>query len=64
MCDRSNILSALTLALTLTSVHAAEPKVAVFDFEFADTSLEGSTNGPRADEQCALHGSAMNWDAV
>jgi hypothetical protein len=54
MCDRTKILIALTLALTLTSVHAAEPKVAVFDFEFADTSLEGATNDPRADEQLRL----------
>jgi hypothetical protein len=54
MCDRSKVLAALALALTLTSVHAAEPKVAVFDFEFADTSLEGATNGPRPDEQMSL----------
>jgi hypothetical protein len=54
MCDRSIGLIALMLALALTSAHAAEPKVAVFDFEFADTSLEGATNGPRADEQARL----------
>lgn len=32
---------------------AAKP-VAVFDFELIDTSLEGSMNGPRADEQRRL----------
>ena len=57
MPDRSKSPIALIIALTgltLTSAHAAEPKVAVFDFEFADTSLEGATNGPRADEQARL----------
>jgi hypothetical protein len=44
----------LMLALTLASAGAAEPKVAVFDFEFDDTSLEGATNGPRADEHARL----------
>jgi hypothetical protein len=48
MCDRSIGLMALMLALALTSARAAEPKVAVFDFGLADTSLEGATNGPRA----------------
>ena len=33
---------------------AAPHTVAVFDFELIDTSLEGSTNGPRADEQARL----------
>ncbi len=33
---------------------AAEPKVAVFDFELVDTSLEGATYGPRADQQARL----------
>jgi Protein of unknown function (DUF2380) len=54
MGNRSKCLIALLLALALTSAHAAEPKVAVFDFEFANTSLEGATNGPRADEQARL----------
>jgi hypothetical protein len=39
---------------TSARVRAAEPKVAVFDFEFDDTSLEGATNGPRADERLRL----------
>lgn len=54
MCDRSTSLAAVLLALTLTAAQAAGPKVAVFDFEFIDTSLEGATNGPRADEQIRL----------
>jgi hypothetical protein len=33
---------------------AAEPKVAVFDFELVDTSLEGATYGPRPDQQMRL----------
>ena len=33
---------------------AASQRVAVFDFELIDTSLEGSTNGPRPDETARL----------
>ena len=33
---------------------ATEPKVAVFDFELVDTSLEGATYGPRSDQQIRL----------
>jgi hypothetical protein len=29
-------------------------RVAIFDFELVDTSLEGATNGPRADETARL----------
>lgn len=47
-------LIALALACTVTTVHGAEPKVAVFDFEFVDTSIEGATNGPRGDEGARL----------
>ena len=46
-------LAALALVLALGPA-AAAPKAAVFDFELADTSLEGATNGPRADEQARL----------
>ena len=46
-------LIALALASTVTAVHA-EPKVAVFDLEFVDTSIEGATNGPRSDEGARL----------
>ena len=47
-------LMALALASTVTTAHATEPKVAVFDFEFVDTSIEGATNGPRSDEAARL----------
>ncbi len=42
------------VALTVASAAAAEPKVAVFDFELVDTSLEGATYGPRPDQQARL----------
>lgn len=48
------IATAAPLAMLLASAHGAEPKVAVFDFELVDTSLEGATNGPRADQQARL----------
>ena len=51
----------LSLAVTLTllmspatSAHADPPKAAIFDFELVDTSLQGETNGPQADEQARL----------
>ena len=37
---------------------AAPTRVAVFEFELIDTSLEGAVNGPRADEQRRLSGLA------
>jgi hypothetical protein len=49
------IATAAPLAmLLLASAHAAVPQVAVFDFELVDTSLEGATYGPRADQQARL----------
>jgi len=54
MRGRWKLIIALALALASTGARASEPKVAVFDFEFVDTSLEGATNGPRADEQARL----------
>ena len=48
------IATAAPLAMLLASAHAAKPKVAVFDFELVDTSLEGATYGPRADQQARL----------
>jgi hypothetical protein len=44
---------AFTLLMLLLSAPArADPaRLAVFDFEMIDTSLEGEVNGPRADEQ-------------
>jgi hypothetical protein len=44
-------LSVILLALTLAvPARADPPKLAVFDFEFLDTSLQGELNGPRRDE--------------
>ena len=43
------------LALTpVTVTQAAVRPIAVFNFELVDTSLEGATNGPRADEAARL----------
>src|SRR5260370_37942383 len=36
------------------SAQARGLRVAIFDFELIDTSLEGATNGPRADETARL----------
>lgn len=38
------------LLMTVTAAHCAEPKIAVFDFELLDTSLDGELKGPRDDE--------------
>jgi Protein of unknown function (DUF2380) len=48
---------ALAIAIVLMAtapVRADPPKVAVFDFELLDTSLQGETDGPRADESDRL----------
>ena len=43
------------MLLSLCAPAPAEPmKVAVFEFELIDTSLDGAMNGPRADEQRRL----------
>jgi hypothetical protein len=47
------IFVALALGWGVVSA-AAKQRVAVFDFELIDTSLEGSTSGPRADEAARL----------
>jgi hypothetical protein len=36
------------------AAHAEPPKVAVFDLEMIDTSLQGEVNGAQADEQARL----------
>jgi hypothetical protein len=46
-------VAALMLTV-LSPAHADPPKVAVFDFELLDTSLQGEVQGPRADEQRRL----------
>ncbi len=47
------VLMALTLMVSAPA-RADPPKVAVFDFELMDTSLQGEVEGPRADEQGRL----------
>ena len=45
-------LVVILLALTLAVLTRADPpKLAVFDFELLDTSLQGELNGPRRDER-------------
>jgi hypothetical protein len=45
----------VALALMASTPARADPlKVAVFDFEFIDTSLQGEVDGPRTDEQGRL----------
>jgi Protein of unknown function (DUF2380) len=48
-----DIFCAVVVALPL-SAQARGLRVAIFDFELIDTSLEGATNGPRADETARL----------
>ena len=46
---------ATALMLTVSAPARADPpKLAVFDFELVDTSLQGEVDGPRADEQARL----------
>jgi hypothetical protein len=58
--SRVTIVRAFIVSLILTlasaaAVRAADPpKLAVFDFEMIDTSLQGEVYGPRADEQARL----------
>ena len=47
-------LIALAMARWRPSFAPPQPKVAVFDFECVDTSIEGATNGPRSDEGARL----------
>jgi hypothetical protein len=49
------VLVAMLMLTSLAPAHAAEPpKLAVFDFEMLDSSLEGEMRGKRADEQGRL----------
>ena len=49
------LFAATPLTLMISGpVHADPPKVAVFDFELVDTSLQGEVNGPRTAEQGRL----------
>jgi hypothetical protein len=46
------VLAVTVLLLSPAVAHAAEPpRLAVFDFEMIDTSLQGEMNGKRSDEQ-------------
>lgn len=46
------VLAVIVLLLSGIFAHAADPpKLAVFDFEMIDTSLQGEMNGKRSDEQ-------------
>jgi hypothetical protein len=48
-------LAVVTLALVLAAPARADPsKLAVFDFEMIDTSLQGEVDGPRSDEHARL----------
>jgi Protein of unknown function (DUF2380) len=47
-------LFAIICALWPISAQSRGLCVAIFDFELVDTSLEGATNGPRADETARL----------
>src|SRR5882757_10313330 len=48
---RALIAIALLTSVLSAPARADLPKIAVFDFELVDTSLQGEVNGPRADEQ-------------
>ena len=49
------VLPALLLTLTISApAHADPPKIAIFDFELVDTSLQGEVDGPRRDEHDRL----------
>ena len=50
-----NLSRLIALILVVSAPAQAEPtKIAVFDFELVDTSLQGEVDGPRADEQRLL----------
>ena len=51
---RALLVAAALMLMISAPVHADPPKVAVFDFELVDTSLQGEVNGPRTDEQDRL----------
>jgi hypothetical protein len=51
---RARFILAISLFLVSATAHAEPPRLAVFDLELIDTSLQGEVNGPRADEQARL----------
>ncbi len=48
------VVVAGVLALMLSAPARAEPKLAIFNFELLDTSLEGEMRGPQTDERNRL----------
>jgi hypothetical protein len=49
------VVPALMLTLMVSTLALADPlKVAAFDFELVDSSLQGEVDGPRADEHEGL----------
>ncbi|WP_249158725.1 DUF3280 domain-containing protein [Bradyrhizobium tropiciagri] len=51
---RSSFIVVMLMLATSAFAHAEPPKVAVFDLEMIDTSLQGEVNGTQADEQARL----------
>src|SRR5260221_12916409 len=50
-----NLSRLIALILMFSApAHAEQAKIAVFDFELVDPSLQGEVDGPRADEQRRL----------
>jgi hypothetical protein len=47
-------IAGVLLLTTMAAAHCAESKLAVFDFELVDTSLDGELRGPRDDEHVRL----------
>lgn len=51
---RSSFIFVMPMLIASAAAHAEPPKVAVFDLEMIDTSLQGEVNGAQADEQARL----------
>ena len=51
---RSAFIFVASALLMSAAARAEPPKLAVFDLEMIDTSLQGEVNGPRGDEQARL----------
>ncbi|NEV00543.1 hypothetical protein FNJ47_33220, partial [Bradyrhizobium sp. UFLA 03-164] len=52
VCMRSTLTVVISLlAMSVAAARAEPPKLAVFDLEMIDTSLQGEVDGPRTDEQ-------------
>ncbi|MES5481223.1 DUF3280 domain-containing protein [Bradyrhizobium sp. INPA03-11B] len=51
---RSASAFVISLLVMSAAARAEPPKLAVFDLEMIDTSLQGEMNGPRTDEQARL----------